>query len=179
MAAEPAQMMVGEIAVDGRQVTARPAIDQDTDFLRALYASTREAELACVPWTPEVKQRFLDQQFRAQDHAYRNNYAGAEFLILMVDGQRAGRISLHRRPTGIVVMDLALLPAFRGQGIGTAVLHRVQEIAAQSHRGVTIHVEIFNPAARLYQRLGFVEVSRTEVYALMEWRPGTGTAPEV
>jgi ribosomal protein S18 acetylase RimI-like enzyme len=35
---------------------------------------------------------------------------------------------------------------------------------------VTIHVEVFNPALRLYERLGFKKVAENGPYHLMEWR---------
>jgi ribosomal protein S18 acetylase RimI-like enzyme len=39
-------------------------------------------------------------------------------------------------------------------------------------RGVGIMVEKFNPALRLYRRLGFTAVADHEVYLEMEWSPG-------
>jgi hypothetical protein len=36
-------------------ITRRAIGDQDMEFLLHLYASTREEELAPVPWTPEQK----------------------------------------------------------------------------------------------------------------------------
>ncbi|HEY0946475.1 MAG TPA: GNAT family N-acetyltransferase [Opitutaceae bacterium] len=156
-------------------VTARPVDAADTAFLQAVYASTRETELEGVPWSDDQKRRFLEQQFRAQDHAYRNNYPGAEFFVLRIDQTDAGRLYLHRRPTEIRVMDIALLPAFRRCGVGTTVLSQIIAEGRQTGRAVTIHVEVFNPAQRLYERLGFRHVSQSEVYQLMEWRPDHGT----
>ena len=54
-------------------------------------------------------------------------------------------------------MDIALLPEYRGRGIGTALLEELLVEADATGRRVTIHVERFNPARRLYERLGFVE----------------------
>lgn len=159
------------LVVGVRCVTFRPTLPADTGFLRELYGSTREAELAPVPWAPEQKNAFIAHQFAAQTDAYTKNYPGAEFLVLTVDDCNAGRLYLHERADEIRIMDVALLPPFRNLGIGSAVLRRVLDQGAASHRRVSIHVEVFNPALRLYERLGFREVSRTEVYALMEWRP--------
>jgi hypothetical protein len=36
----------------------------------------------------------------------------------------------------------------------------------------SFHVEVFYPAMRLYQRLGFSKVGENDVYWLMEWQPG-------
>ncbi len=163
-------------------VACRSSSEDDSKFLHGVYASTREEELAQVPWKPEERERFLRQQFQAQDHSYRNNYPGAEFLIIVVDGADAGRLYVHRRPDEIRIMDVALLPGFRGQGIGTFLLKEFLQEGQRSSRIVTIHVEAFNPALRLYQRLGFRQVAENGVYCLMEWRPSTqpsriGSAP--
>jgi ribosomal protein S18 acetylase RimI-like enzyme len=154
-------------------VACRTASEGDSEFIYTVYASTRTEELARVPWTLQERERFLRQQFRAQDHSYRNNYPGAEFLIIVVDGADAGRLYVHRRPEEIRIMDVALLPGFRGQGVGTYLLKEFLREGEMSSRIVTIHVETFNPALRLYQRLGFSQVAENGVYFLMEWRPST------
>jgi hypothetical protein len=38
---------------------------------------------------------------------------------------------------------------------------------------VTLYVEAFNPAHRLYTRLGFQKVDEYGVYELLEWRPAS------
>jgi ribosomal protein S18 acetylase RimI-like enzyme len=156
----------------------------DREFLYSVYAATRTEELARVPMSAEEKERFLRQQFEAQDHSYRSNYPGAEFLIIVVDGKDAGRLYLHRRPDEIRIMDIALLPEYRGRGIGTGLLNRILQEGGTTSRTVTIHVEVFNPAMRLYQRLGFSKVAENDVYWLMEWRPcqqssQSGSAQEI
>jgi ribosomal protein S18 acetylase RimI-like enzyme len=67
----------------------------------------------------------------------------------------------------IRIVDISLLPEFRGQGVGTALLGAVTQEAAKEHRSVSIHVEKFNPAQRLYRRLGFVEAGGSGRYWLM------------
>ena len=159
------------LTVGKRFVSFRSVRDEDSTFLEKVYGSTREAELAPVPWSTEQKAAFIAQQFRAQTESYRTNYPGAQFLILVVDGADAGRLYLHHRTAEIRIMDVALLPAFRNRGIGSAVLKRIQQEGSATNRRVSIHVEVFNPAMRLYERIGFKPVSSTEVYVLMEWIP--------
>jgi ribosomal protein S18 acetylase RimI-like enzyme len=162
----------GETLIVGEQrVAVRPAREEDSALLKAVYGSTREIELAPVPWSAEQKAAFIAQQFRAQTESYRNNYPGAQFLILMVDAADAGRLYLHDRTDEIRIMDIALLPTFRNRGVGSAVLKHILEEGSASNRRVSIHVEVFNSALRLYERLGFRAVSSTDVYVLMEWIP--------
>jgi ribosomal protein S18 acetylase RimI-like enzyme len=152
-------------------VTLRPGRPEDREFLLAVYASTRADELAPVPWTEEQKAAFLKMQFEAQDVDYKRNYADAEFSVVEVDGSPAGRLYVHRRPDEIRLIDIALLPAFRGRGIGTGLLSRLFDEATASDVPVTIHVEISNPARALYERLGFLAQSEQAPYVLMRWTP--------
>ncbi len=153
------------------RIRLRAVENSDRDFLRRVYASTREDELAAVEWSDAQKLAFIEQQYAAQDLAYTNNYPGAEFRIVVVDGSDAGRLYIHRRSDEIRIMDIALLPRFRRLGVGTRLLRDVMAEGAAARRRVTIHVETFNPALRLYQRLGFVEIGKTHVYLLLEWKP--------
>lgn len=148
---------------------ARPATEADTDLLLAIYASTREEELARTDWSDARKAEFVAMQFRAQTAHYTGNYPGADFLLILRGDEIAGRLYLHRRDDEIRIMDLALLPPHRGAGIGTAVLTALQRLAAAEAIGLSIHVEVFNPARRLYQRLGFRPVREAGVYLLMAW----------
>jgi GNAT superfamily N-acetyltransferase len=156
-------------------VTLRAAGPSDVEFLFQVYADIRADELAPVPWPAQLKEQFLRQQFHAQDNSYRANYPGAEFSIIQVDGADAGRLYLHRRQNEIRIMDIALTAPFRGRGLGTLLLRRILGEGDARRLPVTIHVEFFNPARKLYERLGFRQTSQTEVYLLMEWLP-SGTA---
>jgi ribosomal protein S18 acetylase RimI-like enzyme len=150
------------------ELSLRPAAAEDEEFLYQVYASTRAEELAQVNWDSEQKEAFLRMQFNAQAAFYRENYPAAEFQVILVDGQAAGRLYVERRAGETRIMDIALLPQHRGRGIGTTLL---KEIIAEG-RPVSIHVEIFNPALRLYTRLGFRKAADKGVYWLMRREPG-------
>ena len=147
-------------------VRLRPVEPSDRVFLVDLYASTRESELALVPWDVTTKRAFVEHQFTAQDAHYRTHYPGATLDVIEVDGQPAGRLYVHRGPSDIRIMDIALAPAFRGRGIGTALLNDLIEEAADGGRMLSIHVEQNNPARRLYERLGFEPAGEHGVYLL-------------
>jgi ribosomal protein S18 acetylase RimI-like enzyme len=153
-------------------VRLRPVEDADRAFLVELYASTREAELAQLDWDETTKRAFIEHQFSAQDAHYRGNYPGATLDVIEVDGAPAGRLYVHRGPSDIRIMDIALAPAFRGRGIGTALLRELMAEADESGRNLSIHVEMNNPARSLYDRLGFRPAGEHGVYVLMERPPG-------
>jgi GNAT superfamily N-acetyltransferase len=148
-------------------VLLRPERPEDERFIFRLYASTRTEELAQVPWSDEQKAAFLDMQLRAQLTDYRRNYPDAEWLVMEFAGEPVGRLYLHRRDASHHVLDIALLPQQRGRGIGGAVIRALLDEAAGVGKPVTVHVEKYNPAMRLYRRLGFVTDQDQGVYDLM------------
>ena len=161
-------------AAAARGLCYRPATEQDLPFLAALYASTREEELAQTGWAAEMQHAFLQQQHEAQHAHYANVYADAERLLVVHDGRAVGRLYLAEWPGEIRIVDISLLPDSRGRGFGGAILRDIQADAASRGKAVSIHVEKFNPARRLYGRLGFEQIEDKGVYVLMMWRPDLG-----
>jgi ribosomal protein S18 acetylase RimI-like enzyme len=162
-------------------ITLRPVRPEDREFLFRVYASTREEELALTDWDEEQKRVFLEGQFGAQDAWYRERYAGATLDVVEAGGVPAGRLYVHRREREIRLMDVALLPEHRGRGIGSSLLHDLIAEAAAAGKRLTIHVEEYNPARRLYERFGFRKIGEHGIYHLLEWTPpggGAGAAPE-
>jgi RimJ/RimL family protein N-acetyltransferase len=146
----------------------------DEENLYQIYASTRTEELAQLSnWTSSQKEAFLRSQFAAQHSYYQNNYKGAHFWAIEYKHQIVGRLYLHTHyeEPSMRIIDITLLPAWRNKGIGTQILLALQEFAEDMDRSVTIHVESFNPAMKLYKKLGFELVSQTNgVYHLLEWK---------
>jgi RimJ/RimL family protein N-acetyltransferase len=151
--------------------TLRPITDADMDFLHRLYGTTREDELKQVDWTPEQKAAFVAQQFHAQHQYWRENYRDTSWDLILRDGEPIGRLYVARWPEEIRIVDIALLPEHRRGGTGTRLIHGLFAEGDASSRKVSIHVEIFNPARRLYERMGFVQAGEHGVYLLMERHP--------
>lgn len=152
-------------------VTLRPAADADMDFLHRLYATTREDELKQVAWTNEQKAAFVSQQFHAQHQYWHENYTDTSWDLIVGNGHPIGRLYVARWPDDIRIVDIALMPEHRGGGLGTRLLREILAEGDASGRKVSIHVEIFNPARSLYERLGFVPAEEKGVYLLMERYP--------
>ena len=152
-------------------ITLRPIEPGDEAFLYRVYASTREEELALTDWDDAQKEAFLQMQFNAQHTHYQQYYPDAAFLIILADGQPVGRLYVDRWPDQIRIVDIAMLPEYRNAGIGTSLLKELIVEGATSRKPVTIHVEQYNSALRLYERLGFTRIGERGVYYLMECRP--------
>ncbi len=160
-------------ALAGIGVALRPETEADLPFLSRLYVSIRWDELApLTAWSDDQKLAFLADQFRLQRLHYATYYAGADFMIIEDKGEPIGRLYLDRvARTDLRIVDIAFLPAYRGRGYGSLFLGAVLEEAAADGKVASIHVEEMNPAKRLYERLGFRQVSPHGPYWLMEKAP--------
>jgi ribosomal protein S18 acetylase RimI-like enzyme len=84
---------------------------------------------------------------------------GAAWLRLgSGDDQGFGYIS-----DGIPELAIAVLPNYRGQGLGTQLLMRILEMAKPNFPAVSLSVRADNPVVQLYERSGFVKVVGSEV----------------
>jgi ribosomal protein S18 acetylase RimI-like enzyme len=152
-------------------VAYRDITNDDMPFLERLYRSTRETELDQVPWSEAEKQAFIDMQFRAQHTYYQANYPDALWLIIAQEGRPVGRLYFDDWTDEFRIIDIALMPEARGQGIGGAILSDILDQAVMAGKNVGIHVEKTNPAMSLYRRLGFTVVEDGGVYDLLVWTP--------
>ncbi len=148
----------------------RPVVPADKAFLCQLYRSTRIEELnAWGQFTPQQCDAFLKQQFQAQTAHYNSHYAEAERRIILLQVEAIGRIYIFRGDREIRLIDIALLPNYRNRGIGTWLMAELIAEATETSKPITLHVEHFNPALRLYQRLEFQIVEDLGVYLKMQW----------
>lgn len=138
-------------------VTLRPATASDEAFLFTLYASTREGELGTWGWAPAQREAFLRMQWMAQGRDWAQRYSGAEHRVVVVDNQPIGRLLVARSGTEWRLVDIALLPAHRGGGVGTRLLGELRDEARKAGVPLKLRVLRDSPARRLYARLGFQE----------------------
>ena len=152
-------------------LSLRPATPADSAFQRDVYVAARWQEMSITGWPEDALLNFLFDQYRLQTLHYDRYYADATRLIVEYRGAPAGRLILLDRQTDLRIVDIALLPEFRGLGTGGMLLRWLQSTTRDRGNGgkVSLHVEPGNPARRLYLRLGFREVSLEGAYMLMEW----------
>jgi ribosomal protein S18 acetylase RimI-like enzyme len=155
--------------IDLTALNQRPLVPSDRALLFELYASTRAKELTAWHWSVAQQTTFLEMQFAAQQQAYQAAFPDREQQLVRLDDVPIGIIQIARQPTVIHLVDLALLPDYRNQGIGTALLQQLCATAARHQRSVQLHVLCSNRAMQLYQRLGFVAIGEPDVYCWMEW----------
>src|SRR5262245_53347361 len=147
------------------QIAASPG---DEEFLFEVYASTRGEEVAAWGWQPAQQTAFLQMQYRARQQSYAMAHAGADHSILMLDGVRAGAAIVSRTPSEVRLVDIALLPEYRRQGLGGRWLAALIDESAAASLPLRLSVAQGNPAIRLYERLGFRRKSADAMYIEME-----------
>jgi len=160
------------------EITYRPVRDADQELNYRIYASTRADEMARVEWSDAEKEAFLRFQYNAQKTYYDEQFPDAAFDLILLGGEPVGRLYVDRRPDEIRLVDVALLPERRGQGIGGRILRSILTEGEEKGLLVRIHVERDNPAMRLYLRLGFEKIEEQGVYHLMEWTPASAALKE-
>jgi ribosomal protein S18 acetylase RimI-like enzyme len=170
----PARIPFGWARAADAGLGFRHLTENDLPFLLGVYASTRAVELAATDWSDQQKAAFLEAQFRAQHAHYQQYYPNADWLVTMREGEDIGRLYIERWPSQHRIIDIAFLPAHRGRGFGEALLRDLMDEAAACGKAVSIHVEKFNPAMRLYCRLGFLTEEDKGVYDLMRWTAAPG-----
>lgn len=144
----------------------------DRAFLLALYAELREPDVRALGLQGAAANAFVAQQFDAQASAYAR-YPGLASQLILDSGAPVGRLLVAHWAHEVRIVDLAIVAAARGRGIGTLLLEQVQREAHSQGVPATIHVERFNPAWRLYERLGFTLAEEREdgVYVLLRSAP--------
>ncbi len=136
------------------------------DRLRALFV--RRDEMAQTGWDEGTVEKFLYFQFNLQHTQYHINYPNASFNIIYIGDKRIGRLYVNRTNEEIRIIDISLLPEFRGKGLGTRILNDLITEANTAGLPLRLSVTYDNPARHLYERLGFITTDKGEVYLAME-----------
>lgn len=150
------------------EVTLRDVLPEDEPWLAALYATTRD-DLQLVP-EPQ-RQRLVDFQFRAQQQQYVTNWPNARNYIVSIGAEPAGRMIVAHGGSEMRLVDIALLPTHRGQGIAGSLIGDLIAEARRERLPLRLSVMNNNPARRLYERLGFVAIDESDLHVEMEKAP--------
>lgn len=158
------------LQLDMNKLSLRPIQETDKDFLLYLYTLMKEPELSFISnLSVEQKQQLIQQQFDAQHMSYTQNYADARLDLLLLEDKAIGRFYVQRTTENIQIMDIILLKEMQNQGIGSYLVKQLITEAQETKRTLSLYVETFNPAIRLYERLGFVPIEASYSHYYMRW----------
>lgn len=116
-----------------------------------------------------------DEEWQRRDFATRLSVCAVS--VVDVNGQPAGSVWVEYRPGAIHLVELQILPAMQGKGIGTAVIRDLIQEAARHGSALTLSVVHANArAARLYERLGFRAYQHESPFIHMRYQPDPSAA---
>lgn len=149
-------------------VELRTATPADDLFLRDVFADARRDEFAGLG--DDALAPLLDLQRRAQTADRATRHPGAITSVVLADGEPVGSVTIDRTAPdgGTHLVDIAVLSAHRGRGIGSRVIDGI----VHSGGRVTLSVWALNVGAiRLYERLGFQVDAEQSGYLSMSREP--------
>lgn len=143
--------------------TLRPAMPEDRNFLYQLKKKVNLGYISAIwGWDEDYQQEEFDRDFQKRE----------EFSVIVSDDADAGFLQLQRGADFLNVAEIHLLPAFRGQGLGTAVLRYIQALGDKEELPVLIGCFRANQGARdLYLRLGFQPAGESDTHYLFLYYP--------
>lgn len=136
-----------------------------------LYSAIRGPEFALAPITPTQREHLLRMQFRGQLSSYTQMYPNSCYHIVLLDSKPVGRLWVAPGDREFHLVDVAVHPSLQNKGIGTVLIRRLQQEAANSSLPISCCVLKFNPGSlRFHKRLGFSIVREDELYYFLQWK---------
>ena len=145
-------------------VIFRPAVEADFEACRRTY-------FAEIGW---INER-LSLQRDAQEASFRQLWDPSQVRIIQVDGMDVGWLQVVARDDEYFLGSLFVDGPFQRRGVGTEVMRRVLEESERRNQPVRLAVVKFNPARRLYERLGFRVTHEDDRKVYMTCDPDTAS----
>lgn len=137
-----------DLAPSHGRYTLRPVVEGDFDFLWDLKVATLK---------PYIEQIYEWDELQARD-ILRNVMRGAHIVLLQ--GKPAGMLKVEVVGGFVYLAEIGLMPEHQKKGLGTQIIRDV--LAMADRRGMPTELQVFaiNPAAKLYERLGFTQTHK-------------------
>lgn len=145
--------------------------ETDLEFLFQLFGEIKIAELNIYNWPELMKNQLIEMQYKGYEQMIKNEYPNAEDYIITVNDEKAGRLQLNVNDSGIRIINISLLPAFHGNGIGTKIIKDILVQADLKNKPVYLEVDRVNPAFNLYKRLVLEIYGEDEIKYSMRYIP--------
>lgn len=139
----------------------RFATPDDHDLIYALKAgSVRPYVEKIWGWDDHYQRNDFDRDFAAIQ----------QFHVIEVDGRFVGFVQYYAEGLYFEVVEIHLLPEYRGSGIGSDILLNLQKVCIAQNRKIRIGCFKENHRAKaLYQKLGFMQTEETDTHYILEY----------
>ncbi|MFP3917579.1 GNAT family N-acetyltransferase [Lysinibacillus telephonicus] len=142
---------------------------EDESFMYKLFVSTRIQEFTLLHLSEKQIQSLLKMQYDAQKNSFHTRFPNATYEMIYLEGVRIGRMITDKKRHCIHLVDISLLPEYRGKGYGTEIIKTIQKVAIMERMDVTLYVLQGNPAQNLYERCGFYVIEKVDPYLAMRF----------
>ncbi len=150
-------------------ISTRPEAIHDEEFLQQLLLDVIAEELQAESWPLQLRQSVLGVQCKIRRDGIRSVYPNGSSEIILADEVPVGWLVIDHSPDVIRLVEIMIVGASRGKGIGATLIRSVIAQGVQAGRPIRLNVHNTNLAAmRLYERLGFRSLGRDDVNTLME-----------
>jgi len=132
-------------------IVVRPVTAADNEFCFQLHkAAMGDYVRAIWGWNEHAQREY-----------HRQGFLPNQWQIITADGEDIGALSVQYHPSEIYLGRIEVLPQHQSHGVGSQILRDLLDQAAARGQSVVLDVLTVNHRAQaLYQRLGFVEITR-------------------
>ena len=137
----------------------RSAIASDFEFIWQLRVITlKEAISQSYGWDEPTQRSYAAESLAGN--------------IVLVEGNRVGVITISDWKNQLHLTFIALLPRYRGRGLGSQLIEYAQNKAKIEHKPLSLQVLRNNSARLFYEKHGFEVCDRNGAEKLlMQWQP--------
>jgi len=143
---------------EATKATAKPELQIRPAYREDIADLVRMDEI-CFGVSPDISQTYFE-----------NNLSDLRRTLLMatIGSKPAGKIQVLIAEAETYISGFCMLPAYRGQGYGMAILtDTVHQLVTRGHQNITLEVEANNRSAlSLYERCGFETTTAYDYYRL-------------
>ncbi|GAA0381834.1 GNAT family N-acetyltransferase [Bacillus horti] len=144
-------------------------IQEDESTLFQLYVASRKGEFANLGWSECEIENLLQVQYTAQQNSYQQLFPQAKMDMVKHKNIPIGRMITNTTQHALHLVDIFIIPEYRGKEFGTALLRILQDRASKRALPIQLQVLMGNPAQRLYERCGFYVTAEQAPSLTMQW----------
>src|SRR5260370_9804834 len=128
-------------------LAVRPALPQDEIFLYELYVAIRGPQFAQAAITAAPREHLLRMQFQAQLSSYTQQFPNSCYHVVLLDSKPVGRLWVAPADGGFQLVDIAVHPNVQSKGLGTVLIHRLQQEAQTAQLPLRPTVDLSTPGS--------------------------------